>query len=116
MLCVETNSLMRKVRRGDTVEVISGNDAGKRGEVIRVNPRKKQLVVEGVNRRKKHQSQQQTGGQRPLAAGIVEFEGTLHISSVMLVCTKCDHAVRVGVMLEAGRNVRVCRRCDAAID
>ena len=107
---------MRKVRRGDTVEVISGNDAGKRGEVLRVIPRKDQVVVEGVNLRKKHQSQQQTGGQRPLSAGIVEFEGAMHVSSVMVICPKCSNAVRIGVQREAGRAVRSCRKCESPID
>ena len=107
---------MSKVRKGDTVAVISGNDQGKRGEVLKVMPRKKHLVVEGVNLRKKHQSQQQTGGRRALAAGIVEFEGPLHISSVQLICPQCDNPVRVGTQLEAGRSVRVCRKCESPID
>lgn len=107
---------MSKVRKGDTVEVITGNDAGKRGEVLRVIPRKNQVVIEGVNVRKKHQTQQQTGGRRPLSAGIVEFEGPLHISSVMLICQKCNNAVRVGLQRDTGRAVRVCRKCKAPID
>jgi large subunit ribosomal protein L24 len=80
-----------KIRKGDTVEVISGRweDKGKRGEVIRVLPKDSRVVVQDVNMRKKHQSQVQTQG-RTMNPGIIEFEGSIDISNVMLVCPKCD--------------------------
>lgn len=106
-----------KIKKGDTVEVISGRfeDKGKRGEVIRVLPDEGRVVVQGVNVRKKHQSQIQTQG-RTMAPGIIEFEAPLHISNVMLVCPKCDEASRVGIQREDGEARRVCKNCSSLID
>lgn len=107
-----------KIRKGDVVEVISGRyeEKGKRGEVIKVSPRQGRVTIQGVNIRKKHQSQVQTQG-RSFTPGIIEFEGPMHISNVMLVCPKCDEATRVGVKRdEEGEPQRFCKRCDALID
>ncbi len=106
-----------KIKKGDTVEIISGRfeDKGKRGEVIRVIPDDQRVVVQGVNMRKKHQSQIQTQG-RTMAPGIIEFEAPVHISNVMLVCPKCDEASRVGIQRENGEVHRVCKNCDALVD
>ena len=107
-----------KIKKGDTVEVISGRfeDKGKRGEVIKVLPDEGRVVVQGVNLRKKHQSQIQTQG-RTMAPGIIEFEAPLHISNVMLVCPKCDEASRVGIQREEGGEARrVCKNCSSLID
>jgi large subunit ribosomal protein L24 len=108
-----------KIKKGDTVEVISGTrgDKGKRGEVIKVLPKERRVVVQGVNMRKKHQRQVQTQGRRNIAPGIIEFEGPMHISNVMLVCPKCDEPTRVSVQREAdGEPRRVCKNCQAIID
>lgn len=106
-----------KIKKGDTVEVISGRiqDKGKRGEVIRVIPDEARVVVQGVNMRKKHQRQIQTQG-RTMSPGIIEFEAPVHISNVMLVCPKCDEATRVGVRREDGEVNRVCKNCGALVD
>lgn len=108
-----------KIKKGDTVEVISGtrDDKGKRGEVIKVIPKERRVVVQGVNIRKKHQRQVQTQGRRNISPGIIEFEGPMHISNVMLVCPKCDEPTRVGVQRdENGEARRVCKNCQAIID
>lgn len=106
-----------KIRKGDTVEIISGRlgDKGKRGEVIRVLPGDRRVVVQGVNLRKKHQRQVQTQG-RTLNPGIVEFEGSIDISNVMLVCPKCDKPTRVSIQREPDKFMRVCKNCQAQID
>jgi large subunit ribosomal protein L24 len=106
-----------KIRKGDTVEVMSGReiDKGKRGEVIRVTPKNSRIFVQGVNMRKKHQRQVQTQG-RTISPGIIEFEGSVHISNVMLVCPQCDEPTRVGYQREDGISRRVCKNCDALID
>jgi large subunit ribosomal protein L24 len=106
-----------KIRKGDEVEVISGRweDKGKRGEVIRVLPKESRVIVQGVNLRKKHQSQVQTQG-RTLTPGIIEIEGSIDVSNVMLVCPKCDEPTRVGIQREDGEAIRVCKRCEALID
>jgi large subunit ribosomal protein L24 len=103
------------IKKGDTVEVISGRDKGMRGEVIRVLPKEARLVVQGVNMRKKHQRQVQAGG-RTMNPGIIQFEAPLHISNVLLVCPKCDKPTRLGVNREGGRAQRVCKKCQAVID
>jgi large subunit ribosomal protein L24 len=104
-----------KIRKGDLVEVISGRSVGERGEVIKVLPKKQRVTIQGVNFRKKHQSNVQAQG-RTLSPGIIEFEGPVHVSNVMLVCPKCDEPTRVGVQREEGEVQRVCKRCDAVID
>ncbi len=106
-----------KIRKGDTVEIISGRevDKGRRGEVIKVLPDNGRVVVAGINIRKKHQRQVQTQG-RTLSPGIIEFEGPIHISNVMLVCPKCDEPTRVGVQRQDGESIRICKNCGAEID
>ncbi len=106
-----------KIKKGDTVEVINGKEInkGKRGEVIRVMPKESRLVVQGVNMLKKHQRQVQTQG-RTISPGIIEFEGSIHISNVMLVCPNCDEPTRVGIQREDGTSRRVCKHCEALID
>ena len=103
-----------KIRKGDTVEVISGRleDKGKRGEVIKVLPKENRLVVQGVNLRKKHQSQMQTQG-RTIRPGIIEFEAPVDVSNVMLVCPRCNDATRVGSQRDEQDVQRMCKNCDA---
>jgi large subunit ribosomal protein L24 len=106
-----------KIRKGDTVEVISGRaaDKGERGEVIKVYLDKQRISVQGINILKKHQGQIQTQG-RTMTPGIIEFEGPIHISNVMLVCPSCNKTTRVGITREDGVAHRVCKRCEALID
>ena len=106
-----------KIRKGDTVEIISGSfdDKGKRGEVIRVLPEERRVVVQGVNLRKKHQGQVQTQG-RTLSPGIIEFEAPISISNVMLVCPACDEPTRVGLSRTADGVQRVCKKCQEKFD
>jgi large subunit ribosomal protein L24 len=104
-----------RIRRGDQVEVISGNDKGVRGEVLRIYPQKMRIVIEQVNLRKKHQRPVQAGrGQ--VQPGIIQFEAPIHVSNVMLVCPNCNDRTRVGVRREDGRRIRVCKKCGKDID
>lgn len=107
-----------KIRKGDTVEVITGReeDKGKRGEVIRVLPDEGRVVVQGVNIRKKHQRQVQTQARRNFNPGIVEFEAPISISNVMLVCPKCNQASRVGIIRQGEEVQRLCKKCEALFD
>jgi large subunit ribosomal protein L24 len=107
-----------KIKKGDTVQVITGprEDKGKRGEVIRVLPKENRIVVQGVNMRKKHQRQFQAEG-RTMNPGIIEFEGSFDISNVMLVCPSCDEMTRVTIRRdENGLPYRVCRKCGKDIE
>lgn len=103
------------IKRGDTVEVISGRQKGTRGEVLRVHPKDEQVVIQGVNVRKKHQRQIQAAG-RTMSPGIIQFEAPVHVSNVMLVCPKCGERTRVGIKREDGQVTRVCKRCESLID
>jgi large subunit ribosomal protein L24 len=107
-----------KIRKGDTVEVISGRleDKGKRGEVINVFLDQDRLVVQGVNIRTKHQKQVQTQAGRQINPGRIQFEGSIHISNVMLVCPKCTEASRVGIQRDETGAHRVCKNCGQLID
>ncbi|MBV6450826.1 MAG: 50S ribosomal protein L24 [Anaerolineae bacterium] len=107
-----------KIRKGDTVEVISGRleDKGKRGEVINVLLKNRRVVVQGVNIRTKHQKQVQTQAGRNINPGRIQFEGPLDISNVMLVCPTCKETTRVGVQRDENGAHRVCKNCQALID
>jgi len=107
-----------KIRKGDTVEIISGRleDKGKRGEVINVFPDKGRIVIQGVNIRTKHQKQVQMQGGRNLDPGRIKYEGPTDISNVMLVCPKCSKAVRVGIQRDEAGAHRVCKNCQEFID
>jgi large subunit ribosomal protein L24 len=105
-----------RIRRGDTVEVVLGEERGARGTVQRVDPHKRRVVVQSVNVVKKHQRPVQAGrGQ--VKAGIIEFEAPIHLSNVMLVCPDCGERTRVGFRRrEDGVKVRVCKQCESDID
>jgi len=106
-----------KIRKDDTIEVISGREAdkGRRGKVIKVLPDDGKIVIAGINLRKKHQKQVQSQG-RTLKPGIIEFEAPIAIGNVMLVCPKCDNPVRVGYQREGEESQRVCKNCGAVIE
>jgi large subunit ribosomal protein L24 len=102
-----------KIRRGDTVEVMSGKDSGKQGRVLRVEPKKNRLFVEGLNIVKRHQRPRslkdtQRGGK---VGGVIEKEGPIHVSNVMLVDPKQNKPTRVGIerTAEGGRE-RIAKR------
>ncbi|GAB1472330.1 50S ribosomal protein L24 [Chloroflexota bacterium] len=107
-----------KIRKGDTVEVISGRleDKGKRGEVINVILEKRRVVVQGVNIRTKHQKNVQTQAGRSVSPGRMQIEAPVDISNVMLVCPKCSEPTRVAVQRDEEGAHRVCKNCKVAID
>ena len=106
-----------KLKKGDTVEVISGrtDDKGKRGEIIKVNPDDSTVVVQGINMRTKHQRQVQSQG-RTVKPGIVRFESAVDISNVMLVCPKCSKPTRVSLSRTDDKTRRICKQCNEPID
>ena len=101
------------VRKGDRVVVIAGKDRGKSGKVLQVSRERWRVTIEKINMIKRHTRptrQMQQGG-------IIEREGKLHISNVMLICSKCARGVRVGhQILEDKKKVRICRRCGEFLD
>ena len=102
-----------KVKRNDTIEVMTGKDRGRRGDVRQVLPKAQRVVVTGVNMVKKHRRARSATE----ASDIIEVEAAIHVSNVRVVCSSCDRAVRVGFRLLAdGGKVRFCKQCDEAID
>ncbi|MBE9501767.1 MAG: 50S ribosomal protein L24 [Dehalococcoidia bacterium] len=102
-----------QVRKNDTVLVIAGKDRGKKGKVRQALPKESRVVIEGVNVVKRHMKAQ--GATRQ--AGIIEREAPIHVSNVMLLCTKCNRPTRIGFrFLEDGSKVRICRRCKEVIE
>ena len=97
------------IRRDDEVEVLRGKDRGVRGRVVRVLPRERRVMVEGVARAKRHarpSKQRQQGG-------IIDVEQFVDISNVAVVCKSCGQPTRVGHRDDDGKKVRVCRKCEA---
>jgi large subunit ribosomal protein L24 len=107
-----------KIRRDDQVVVISGKDRGKTGRVLRVDPKKSKVFVEGLNIVKRHQRPQQVpGAQRAeTVGGVIEREGPIHISNVMLIDPKDKKPTRVGISREDGQRMRVTRRSSTKVD
>ncbi len=102
-----------KVRKNDAVLVIVGKDRGKKGKVRQTLPKESRVVVEGINMVKRHMRPR--GATRQ--AGIIEREASIHVSNVMLLCTKCNRPTRIGFrFLEDGKKVRICRRCGEVIE
>jgi large subunit ribosomal protein L24 len=103
-----------KIRRDDTVVVISGKDRGKTGKVLRVDPKQQRVYVEGLNIVKRHQ---RPSAMNPNAeAGVIEREAPIHVSNVALVDPKDNKPTRVGIKRENGRRFRVARRSGTQID
>ena len=96
------------VRKGDTVLVLTGEYAGRRGRVLRVFPEKGRALVEGVNMVKRHTRARRAGEQ----SGILEKEAPVHVSNLMVICPRCDQPTRVKrKVLEDGSRARACRKC-----
>jgi large subunit ribosomal protein L24 len=105
-----------RIKKGDMVRVIAGNDRGAEGRVLRAIPKKRRVVVETVNIRKKHQSAMRAG-RTQTQPGIIQFEAQIDVSNVMLICPNCDEPTRVGKRRdESGEGIRVCKKCGEDID
>lgn len=108
---------MQRVKQDDTVEVIAGKDKGLRGEVMRVLSKENRVTINGINIMKRHQKARQVAGGQQIPAQIIEFEAPLHLSNVMVVCTSCDEATRVGYRTsDDGIKTRYCKKCDSDIE
>jgi large subunit ribosomal protein L24 len=104
-----------RIKADDQVVVISGKDRGKRGKVLRVDPKKEKVYVEGLNIVKRHQRPQQTAGGQT-AGGVIEREGPIHVSNVMLIDPKDDRPTRVGIEIVDGKRLRVSKRSGQRLD
>jgi large subunit ribosomal protein L24 len=102
-----------KIRKDDTVLVITGKDKGKKGKVRFAYPGENRIMVEGINMIKKHAKAKKQVKQ----AGIIEREAPISVASVMLLCSKCNKPARIGYKeLQDGRKARVCRACGEVVE
>ena len=102
-----------RIKKDDKVKIIAGKDKGKVGKVLKVNAKKNRVLVENVNKVKRHTRPNAQNRQ----GGILESEAPIHWSNVMLMCNKCIAPVRIKMQqLDDGKKVRVCRKCNEVID
>jgi large subunit ribosomal protein L24 len=108
----------RRIRVDDEVIVVGGKDRGKRGKVLRVEPKKDRLYVEGLNIVKRHQRPRQVAGAQRAeqVGGVIEKEGPIHMSNVMLLDPKDGKPTRLGIEVEDGKRYRVARRSGTKLD
>ena len=100
------------VRRGDKVRIIAGKQNGKEGKVLHAFPEKQRVTVEGMNMVKRATRPSQKNPQ----GGIMQSEGTMHVSNVMLICPNCGQPTRIARRRENGDRIRVCKKCGKDID
>ena len=102
-----------RIKKGDTVFMISGDEKGKRGKVLKLFAKERRAIVEGVNFIQKHSKARRSGEQ----SRIIEKEAPVHLSNLALVCPKCGKHTKVGVkILKDRRKVRICKRCEEMIE
>jgi len=102
---------IKKIKKGDLVQMICGKDKGKRGKVIKVLPKENRVVVEGLNLVKKHQKPKRAGQK----GQIVLVPRPVDVSNVMLVCPHCGKPTRVGFQGKRPNKVRICKKCKSVI-
>jgi large subunit ribosomal protein L24 len=107
-----------RIKAGDEVIIVGGKDRGKKGRVLRVEPGKNRLYVEGLNIIKRHQRPQQVAGAQRAeqVGGVIEREGPIHVSNVMVVDPKDGKPTRLGVEIEDGKRYRIARRSGTRLD
>jgi large subunit ribosomal protein L24 len=110
--------MARRIKADDEVLVIGGKDRGKRGKVLRVEPKQHRVYVQGLNIVKRHQRPQQVAGAQRAeqVGGVIEKEGPIHISNVMLLDPKDGKPTRIGTEVEDGKRYRVSRRSGTRLD
>ena len=100
-----------KLKKGDNVIVLSGNDKGKTGEVLEVMPKTGKIIVKGVNIRKKHVKPRKQGDE----GGIIPVECSIFSAKVNVVCPKCNKPTKIGYEMDKDKKVRVCKKCGAKL-
>jgi large subunit ribosomal protein L24 len=104
-----------KIRKGDTVQVLSGKDRGRTGKVVRVYPDRNKAMVEGVNQVKRHEPVRPAQGRGGMQGGIITKEMPVQISNLAILCPSCDRPTRVGYEVSPEGKERVCRKCGAKV-
>jgi len=102
-----------QLKKDDVVMVIAGKEKGKSGRILKLLPKKNRVIVEKVNIIKRHTKPTRQMPQ----GGVLEKEGSIHVSNVMIICHRCNVPVRIGKrIMEDGSKVRVCRKCGEVLD
>ena len=96
-----------KIKKGDNVQVLSGNDKGKTGEVLEVSPKTDKVIVKGVNIRKKHVKARKQGDE----SGIISVECAIPVAKVNVVCPKCGKTTKVRYRIEKNKKKGICKKC-----
>jgi large subunit ribosomal protein L24 len=107
-----------RLKSGDEVIVIGGKDRGKRGKILRVDPKHQRVYIEGLNMIKRHQKPRQVAGAQRAeqVGGVIEREGPIHVSNVMVADPKDGKPTRVGIELHEGKRFRIARRSGTRLD
>jgi large subunit ribosomal protein L24 len=107
-----------RLKTGDEVIVISGKDRGKRGRILRVDPKHQRVFIEGLNMIKRHQKPRQVAGAQRAeqVGGVIEREGPIHVSNVALADPKEGKPTRIGIEINDGKRLRIARRSGARVD
>jgi len=101
-----------RIRKGDSVIVVSGKGKGRKGKVLKIDPKKQRLIVESVNLLKRATKPTKNNPK----GGIIQKESPVHISNVMLICSSCSKPTRPGHLIaKDGTKVRICRKCEAEL-
>ncbi len=101
-----------KIKKGDTVLIISGKDRGRKGKVLEVLPKENRLLVGGINLRKKHEKPKKQGEK----GQIVQMPGAISVSNIKLICPKCGKVTRVGYKILGKNKVKICKKCQQEIE
>lgn len=101
-----------KIRKGDTIKILVGKDAGRQGKIVKVMPGSSRIVVEGINIFKKHMK----GNGKDKQSAIIDISKSVHRSNVMVICPHCGKPTRIGYSAVNGAKVRVCRKCKKTFD
>ncbi len=100
-----------KIKKGDTVLIISGKDRKKKGKILQVFSKENRILVEGINLRKKHRKPRKSGEK----GQIIQLPAPIDVSNVKLLCPKCGKATRVGYKLGEKKKYRICKKCEQEI-
>ncbi len=110
-IMIISKPIKMKIKKGDTVLVISGKDRGRKGKVVSSLPKKRKVIVEGINIKKKHIKPRREGEK----GQIIEVPAPLDVSNVKIICSKCGKATRVGYKIVDGVKSRICKKCGQEI-
>lgn len=100
-----------KIKKNDTILIITGKDKGKKGKVLEALPKENKIVVEGLNLAKKHQRPRRQGEK----GQIIEIPRPINVSNVKLICPKCGQGARVGYKIAEKEKFRMCKKCESEI-